>query len=488
MRLKYLTTIAAVAAAAFVAPMASAQCAEEVFGAKAGQVYLDAETLLIANDDAPGALQKIEQLKSMELNCYERAAVIRLSAAANVKAGNLLAAARDLEEAINTGGLTGDDRTKTYYQIAQIYLQSDDLPKAKSFLDKWLADGAQPTKDQYMQLAVLSNKMGDNAAAGRYLDSLLQIEPNPDKQTTDFVIYILNETGQKAKLAQFLSDSVIPRFPGEKRYWEVVAGLYFQAEDDRKAFETSKAMYLAGFFTKEDEIMRIVNFYNRFNAPYEAARILEREMNKGRVNKTPEKLETLANLYQVAREYERAIPVIKELANSTNSGKSYERLGRSYFELGEYDEAEQALRDAHERGGLKEPGFAWVLIGQMYHERGNRSAAREAFNNAASFRDGRRASAGWLNFMKSEDDTKVALRVFEKRVVLDEFKNQKKQCDQTKVLGEAAGEPPAFCDGIEVKIMETENEIATIQGEPVPHVLDASANVGGSNAPESDET
>ena len=198
--------------------------------------------------------------------------------------------------------------------------------------------------------------------------------------------------------------------------------------------------------------MRVVNFYNTFNAPYEAAKVLEKEMNAKRINETPEKLETLANLYQVAREYDKAIPVIQKFARATDSGKAYERLGRSLFELKEYDEAEEALRKALQRGGMKEPGFAWILIGQMNHEQNDRAAAREAFRKATKLKGGRGGS-GWLAFMDSEDNTAKALAQFGDRVKLDEERNVKKICNQAKVLG---GEQPENCAGVDDRILALE--------------------------------
>ena len=454
------------AAVAFAAVMsatvfsANAQtCEETQFSSKTGQVYLDAENFMIQENFAE-AQKKVAQLKAMELNCYERGVAVRLSAALNVQAGDYAAGARDLEQVINMGLVTGKDATETYYQIAQLYLQLEDNNKAVQFLEKWLANGAQPNKSQFMQLAVLYNQLGNNTSALKYLEQMLAIEANPDKQAIDFAVYLYNELGQKAKLADFLANKVIPRFASEKRYWEVMGGLYFEDEKDADAFEVTKAMYLAGMLTTESEIMRVVNFYNTFNAPYESAKILEKEMNAGRIKKSAEKLETLANLYQVAREYDRAIPVIQEYAQATNSGRAYERLGRSFFELKKYDDAEKALRTALDKGNMREPGFAWILIGQMYHEAGNREAARRAFGNASKLGD--RGGNGWLSFMDSEDATAEALRTFDTRVKLDEEKNIQKACDQTKVLG---GTPSENCVGVEDRIAALEIELGLREPE-----------------------
>lgn len=466
MRLKFLTCGAAVAMAmAFMAPAATAQvgpCEETQFTAKAGQAYLDVENAYLTEGQLESAVQLMAKLKSMELNCYERTAAIRLSAAINVKSENYTAAIADLEEALPSFG--PNDRRETLYNIAQLYLQTDNNKAAVEKLEQWIDAGGKPTKSQNMQLATLYQQIGNNGKAIYFLEALLRQDTNPTKQVIDFAVYLYNETGQKTKLADFLMKKVIPSFPAEKKYYEVMSSLFYEAEEDHKAFEVIKAMYLANFLQKEAEIMRVVNFYNSFNSPFEAAKVMEKEMNAGRIKPTAEKLDTLANLYQVAREYDRAIPVIQKLASQTKSGKSYERLGRSYFEMGKHKEAEKNLRLALDKGGMKEAGFAWVLIGQMKHKAGERAAARKAFQTAAKMGD--RGGRGWLDFMSSEDETKKALAQFDIRVELDELKNRKKACKLTEVLG---GEPAENCKTVDDEIKAVAAKLGEdADGNPLP--------------------
>jgi tetratricopeptide (TPR) repeat protein len=150
---------------------------------------------------------------------------------------------------------------------------------------------------------------------------------------------------------------VVAHNPTERKYWDAIAGNYFASNEERRAFEVQKAMYLAGMLKTEDELMRIVNFYNRFNVPYQGAKILEKEMNAGRMcPATSTTLSYLANLYQVAREHEKAIPVIQAAAEAGGGGAMYERLGRSYADLQEWENAEDALQKALSLGGVKDAG------------------------------------------------------------------------------------------------------------------------------------
>jgi tetratricopeptide (TPR) repeat protein len=214
-------------------------------------------------------------------------------------------------------------------------------------------------------------------------------------------------------------------------------------------------MYLGGLLEKEEEIMRVVNFYNRFDAPYQAARILEKEMNAGRVSKTYERMELLANLYQVAREFDRAIPVIEEAARMNNSGAMYERLGRSHAELQNWAKAEEALIQALNAGGVKDRGLAWVLIGQSRYERNDRAGASEAFSNANN-----RGGRGWLGFMRSEEQTEAALVRFEAQSRVQELQNEQKRCEEIEVLG--SQNLPEGCSTVGDRLGEAQEALAAI--------------------------
>ncbi len=423
----------------------AAACEANEFGSKTGELYLKAETELLQNDNAQAALQALNQLRNQELNCYEQGAILKLGAAIKIEAGDYNGAVRDLEAALNQGYIPESESAKTYYNIFQIYLSQNDLQKALDYSKRWLNAGGDPDRDGMWQLAVINQKLDQNEEALRWAERVFKIDgTNADRQVYDFLIFLYDATGNRAKKAELL-EQLLAKNPNERKLWDAISGDYFAADQERKAFEVQKAMYLGGILKTEDEIMRVVNFYNRFNAPYQAARILEKEMNAGRVSKTYERMELLANLYQVAREFDQAIPVIEEAAQMNNSGAMYERLGRSYAELQEWGKAEDALTKAINAGGIKDRGLAWVLIGQSRYERDDRAGARDAFSKANN-----RGGRGWLDFMRSEDNTEVALVRFEAQSLVQDTENEKKRCAQLAVLGE--GNEPEACATVDERL------------------------------------
>ncbi|MEM9740173.1 MAG: tetratricopeptide repeat protein [Pseudomonadota bacterium] len=363
------------------------------------------------------------------MNCYEEGALLRLSAAVKVETNDYPGAVRDLETAVQRGYVPQTEIGQTYYNISQLHMSSENLTEALRYMNLWLQNGGQPNRTQKWQLAVLYHKDENNRESLRWAEEVFREDgPNAEREVYDFLIYLYDQTGQLAKKAELL-ETLLQRNPNERRLWDAIAGDYYQSGDQRRAFEVQKAMYLGGILQTEDELMRIVNFYNQFDVPFQAARTLEKEMNAGTISKTYERMELLANLYQVAREFERAIPVIREAAQMRNSGEMYERLGRSYAELKDWEQTESALQQALTAGGVNDRGTVWTLIGQSRYERDDTEGAVEAFRQASNA-----GGRGWLSFIAAERRTERALYCFGLRTPFLELENEQKACDQLRAL------------------------------------------------------
>jgi len=430
-------------------------CVETQFTSKNAQFYLKAETELLQNKNTAAALTALNQLRSKELNCYEEGAALRLGAAIKIESEDYAGAVKDLETALNKGYIPASEAKQTYYNISQIYLSIDNKQKALEYYDKWMRAGGQPNRSQRWTLAVLYTQLERYSEAIPWAEQVLRIDgANAKREIYDTLIFLYDKTGNRAKKAKLL-EQLLVKNPTERRLWDQIASDYFRSNNEDKAFEIQKAMYLGGLLSTEDELMRIVNFYNSLDAPYQAARILEKEINAGRIGKSYQKLELLANLYQVAREYKKAIPVIEQAAELAPNGQMYERLGRSYSELREWEKVEAALQKAINKGELKDKGLAWVLIGQSRYERDDRAGAREAFSAA-----GNRGGRGWIDFMAAEDATARALVIFDADNLVRDLTKEKQRCKELAVIGN----PPEACNTVDDRLSAAQESLDRLRG------------------------
>lgn len=386
----------------------------------------------------------LDQMLEGRLNCYETNAVRRLSAAVHIESDDFPGAAYDLVVALNSGATKEPDEILTTYKnIWQIYLSTQDYVNSLKYIKGWLANGAAPNREETWQIAYINHQAAENAAAAEWAEKVLAIDElanEPKREVYDFLLYLygqdlLNKRPRRLELLE----RMLWLYPNDKVIWNVLSSEYFTANEDRKAFEVQKAMYQAGLLTEEQDLLRLVNFYNSYNAPFHAAKVLEKELNADRISRTLENFELLANLYQVAREHKRAVPAIAIAAKEFKSGKMYERLGRSYSEIHNWKETKSAFENALKHGKLGDLKLALVLLGQARYELGDLDGAERAFSQARS-----KGGRDWLSFLKNVRLIRIETKRLELNQVAIETDSEDKNCRLLRVLGKL----PAGCNDV----------------------------------------
>ena len=420
-----------------------------------GEIVLTAQNELVINDNPDAAAAALAPLRSQTLNCYEEGVLLELSAGIKIAQNDYLGAAADLRTSLEKGYVAPEQRGQKLKALSQIYFAENQYTEGLRFMNEWIANGGQPSRDEKWTLASVYSIQENYRAAVPWAEQVLAADgPNADRQVYDMLLFLYSNTGQLGKKAALL-ERLIERDPTDKTLWQAIAGDYFQADNQRRAFEVQKTMYLGGILSEETEIMQVVNFYNSFDVPYSAARILEKEMNAGRITRSFERLELLAQLYQVAREHEKAIPVLTEAAQLNNSSDMYLRLGRSYLDLKKWEEAEAALTSALNAGGLRDRGLAWTQIGQTRYERDDRDGARKAFAEAND-----RTGRSWLAFMDSEERTAKARIVEVADNERRELASESEACKTLEILGDAV---PEGCTTVKERLEAATAKVLELQ-------------------------
>lgn len=447
------------------------ECKESQFRSKTGEKYLEVTNIYFGTSEEEEEEEMTEEEAAVEeekeetpeekrirlaetrrvldvmlegrLNCYETNAVRRLSAAVNIESDNFPGAAYDLVLALYSGATKPEEMLTTYKNIWQIYLSTQDFVNSLKFIKGWLAYGAEPNREETWQIAYINHQANENKAAAEWAEKVLVIDENandPKREVYDFLLYLYGQELLNIRPRRLeLLESMLWLYPKDKTIWNVLSSEYFTANDDRKAFEVQKAMYQAGLLTEEQELLRIVNFYNSYNAPFHAARVLEKEINAKRISRTLENFELLANLYQVAREHEKAVPAIAIAAKEFKSGKMYERLGRSYSEIHNWKETKGAFENALKHGKLGDLKLALVLLGQARYELGDLDGAERAFKQSRS-----KGGTDWLNFIKNVRIIRIETKRLELNQIAIETDSENETCRLLRVLGK----PPPGCKDV----------------------------------------
>ncbi|PHR55296.1 MAG: hypothetical protein COA47_14230 [Robiginitomaculum sp.] len=410
-----------------------------VLTSKVGESVLAAQELLQAEPpnhrEAVAVLNKV--LGREGLTPYERAICLQMRGQAKYGSGDVRGTISDWEGAIRTGALTPPEVNGMMPNIGQLWISEGQYVKGATILETWLNGGGKANERIHMMVAAAWSQADQYRKALPHGEAAFRMASPKKKKHFDLLNFLYNSLNMYGKQATLLEQQV-SIWPDDKKIWRSIASLKAQANKSRDAFEINKMMYLNGMLTTESELLALTQYYSYYEVPYRGARILEREMNAGRVSKNPKNLKLLSDMWRQSREYEKAIPVLTQAARSATNGLLFEQLGEAYFAETRYEEAEKAFRQALSKGGLKKPGNVYVLIANSLYERDRPRDAMAEFKKGLNYSHSRKTADGWIKFIQGGFEVERRKIAFRKAVKLDECKNQEdrvRRMGDTKIEG-----------------------------------------------------
>ncbi|VAV90579.1 TPR domain protein, putative component of TonB system [hydrothermal vent metagenome] len=410
-----------------------------VVSAKVGEQILAAQEFLQAeppqNTQAIAALNKALAIE--KITPYEKAISLQMRGQAKYGAGDVRGTLADWEGAISSGGLIQTEIDNLQPNIGQLWISEGEFVKGATILESWINGGGKTNERIEMMIASAFSQVDQFRKALPHGEAGFRMASPKQKKHFDLLNFLYNSLKLYGKQARLLEQQV-SIWPGDKQTWRSIASLKAQANKSKEAFEINKIMYLNGMLTSEQELLGLTQYYSFYEVPYRGAKILEREMNAGRVSKAQKNLQLLSDMWRQAREYEKAIPVLTQAADVASNGRVYEQLGEAYFAETQYVKAETAFRKALSKGGLKKPGNVYVLIANALYERDKPREALVEFKKGLNYSHSRKTASGWITFIKGGFEVERKKRAFQKAVKLDECKNQEdrvRRMGDTKIEG-----------------------------------------------------
>jgi len=428
---------------AMTAAPAAAQDEGRQFGAKAGAIVNEALQFINSNQHSAAIGKLNEAIAIPELNAYERSTVYQMMGASYYETNNYGQAISSFENAINAGGLLPNESSALRVNIAQLLIANGSYAQGAQMLENYLNRGGQQ-KPQYTEMLVQAWVQSDNySKALPWAEKWFNSASPKERKHFDLLNFLYNNLRMPGKQADIVRQ-MINRWPEDKTLWDAWASMLANGGREQEAFEVTKMLYLGGALNSEADLMKVVQYYSFYDMPFQAAQILERELNAGRISQSSTKLVQLSDLYRQSREYKRAIPILEKAAAASGQGKLYADLGEALYNEGECVKAEQAFNSAISKGF--DAGKAYMLIGTCRYEdsqkepravcKGTTKADRqnstknqkrekaiEAFDRVPlSSREGQNAKK-WTSFIRAEADAVERRCEFEASV-------EKELCEQ----------------------------------------------------------
>jgi tetratricopeptide (TPR) repeat protein len=197
-----------------------------------------------------------------------------------------------------------------------------------------------------------------------------------------------------------LLEQMIRIWSDEKRYWMQLSSLYVEQKQYTKALEIMQLSDAKNFLTKEGNILQYTYVLYEKKLPYKGAKVLEKAIQDGIAKKTQKNYELLSNMYQAAKEKNKAIKSLKAAADLTTDGKNDLYIAQLYFEQeNQFENVIKYAKKALEKG-IKQPGNANMIIAVAYSELEQIEKAKQYLVKAKQYKKTKKTAQQWLDSLK----------------------------------------------------------------------------------------
>lgn len=335
------------------------------------------------------------------LTPYEQATILKMLGRARYELDDTSGAIAAWRQAVELDALPDEDANVLRINAGQLLLGEGEYRDGVELIEAALTRGTPLSGDLALRLAQGYGQLQDYRTGLRYGRIAFEAAEEPGRQHFSILLFFYQQMDLVPQQTELMGQ-MITRWPDEKSYWTSYASLLARSGREQDAFEVNRILYLNGMLETSTELVRLAQYYSYYEYPFGGAEIMEREFNAGRIDPTPENYQLLANLWRQAREWDRALPVLRRIATLTGAGPDYEKLGEALYQAGDFNEAEAMFVQAINQGGLDRPGDTWNLVGTVRVETDDLEGAIAAFEEALAWDYSRAGAQGWISFVEQK--------------------------------------------------------------------------------------
>ena len=360
--------------------------------------YAEAEAVL---NDMLDATSKKSKLNRYELaNVYNTFAYLRY-------------AVEDYNGALNYYQKVIDQRPEiplaleinTLYTVAQLYFLQENWRKGIETLNTWMSVTDTPSTNAYVLLANGYFQLKDYDKSLSNIQIAIDREEAagkvPKEQWYNLARFIHFDRDNFREALDIL-EILIMYYP-KKQYWVQASHLYGEEKDEARQLALLEATYEQNLLDRSQDIVLISQLYLQAEVPFPAARAMEKGLADDIVEKESKNYELAGVAWRQAQEVTKSLPMLEAAASKSEKGELYARLGNVYLDVDKNKEAVEALKRGLDKGGVKRPDQARLALGMAYFNLGEFNAARRAFREARKDKRARSYADQWLKYITSEE-------------------------------------------------------------------------------------
>lgn len=352
---------------------------------------------LLTTDQYTQANNMLKQLLSeVKENTVDQALTYQMLGYAEMGLNNYPKAITQFINALNNEYLPEKTRYNIGYLVAQLYASEGQYDKAIDFARDWFVTLEAPTPNQYIFMANIFAQTQNYKEAVPYAIKAIEISEEPKENWYQLIISCYFELKDYVQAEKYLK-VVINKWPEKAKYWEQLASVYLIRDNQSSALATLQLAWKSGLLEKKSSIQNMIQLSVNRGIPEHGARLLTKALETEALPKEEKYVDTLANAWLAAKEFDKSIKAYESLGEMTGEAKPYERITSILIQNAKWQQAESSARKALQMNP-KQPGKVWYSLGVTLTEQERFGEAIEAFRKARGYPYTAKKAKSWIGY------------------------------------------------------------------------------------------
>ncbi|MBE1299944.1 MAG: tetratricopeptide repeat protein [Alteromonadaceae bacterium] len=365
-------------------------------------------------EEAVAILDEVQE-KIDSMNSYERAMMYNFYGFIYYNAEDYAKAFESFKLVVEQSPIPEAFEQTTLFSLSQLSLMQQDYDATIHYLERWeaLQTGTIPAKNNVLKAQAMYQQKNYTKAAEYIEAAIVTQEADPDDGIADENWYILQraiyyELKRQKDVTSVLVKLV--RYYDKPKYWIQLGGMYGEIGEEKKQLAVMEAAYQMGYVTSGQDLFNLAQLYYYHQVPFKAADVMVKAMDDGLLEENLRNLRFLSQCWALAKENDRAIPVMQAAANLSEDGELDAQLAQIFLNTDQWDKAIESAKKALEKGDLRSPGTAHLVIGMSLFSQKRFAEALNALAEAEKFKRTEKMAQQWLKYVTSEKTSHEVLQ------------------------------------------------------------------------------
>ena len=370
-------------------------------------------------DAALAELAKMEKRCRDKCNDYELAQIYRFYGFAYYSKNNYRNAIKYFDLVVKQSpNIPFGVEKITLDSLAQLCFAEGMYDRALGYLNKWIGliklEGKQIPPEVLVTRARIYYQKGDKKNAIKDIDSAVKLkETAGQKVREDWYVFQkgVHLEAENYKTSLSVLEKLVRQYP-KKKYWSELSGVFGRLNRLKDQMAALDALHVMDGLENKSDIVNFAVLNISEGAPYKGAKVLAKGIKDKIVASDVKNLEMLAKGWGLAKEYKKAIDVLKQATvvsaknpsdrEKTKTGDLYSLMSTYYLDLDDSKNAIDAGKKGLSAGPLKDAGALHVNMGIAYADLKQFNNCISAFGKAMEYKKHRRFASNWRTFCEQE--------------------------------------------------------------------------------------